>query len=381
MRTKELLSDYNGDYKLYLEKGDKPMPMIVVVINNYEGFNEIYENDYDDTILTITREGLKYGIIFVTTASSFNDLRYRLSQNFKQKLALQLNKEDDFYNIFEKVGKKRPSHVFGRGLFTFGDEVYEFQTAKICDGGQYNTFIGDAIEKLKQNNQLIAKSIPVLPDKISVEDIKNNIKNITKIPIGMDEKTLKIYSYSLKKNYISIISSKKMEDAVEFSFYVLEAAKLLNNVDIVVLNAEKMGQDNNCVNDYNDMVSKITEEIDNHVICLIVGIDKLLSYIDEFEFKQTLENAQEKGKYNFIIVENATKLKDHSYDEWYKEFISDDSGIWVGNGIDSQYLINITADRRELNDNCGRDFGYVVKDGNYTMIKLLGMKKAGDDYE
>ena len=380
-QRKELLSDYNGDYKLYLEKGDKPMPMIVVVINNYEGFNEIYENDYDDTILTITREGLKYGIIFVTTASSFNDLRYRLSQNFKQKLALQLNKEDDFYNIFEKVGKKRPSHVFGRGLFTFGDEVYEFQTAKICDGGQYNTFIGDAIEKLKQNNQLIAKSIPVLPDKISVEDIKNNIKNITKIPIGMDEKTLKIYSYSLKKNYISIISSKKMEDAVEFSFYVLEAAKLLNNVDIVVLNAEKMGQDNNCVNDYNDMVSKITEEIDNHVICLIVGIDKLLSYIDEFEFKQTLENAQEKGKYNFIIVENATKLKDHSYDEWYKEFISDDSGIWVGNGIDSQYLINITADRRELNDNCGRDFGYVVKDGNYTMIKLLGMKKAGDDYE
>ena len=104
--------------------------MIVIMINNYEAFSENYENEYDDILLTLTREGLKCGIVFIITASAFNDLRYRLSQNFRQKIALQLNNEDDYLNIFDGIGKKRPSHIFGRGLAKLED-IYEFQTARI----------------------------------------------------------------------------------------------------------------------------------------------------------------------------------------------------------------------------------------------------------
>ena len=382
---KELLSDYNGDYKLYLEKSGKSMPMIVVVINNYEGFNELYESVYDDLLLTVTREGLKYGITFVLTASTFNDLRYRLSQNFKKRVALQLNKEDDFYNIFEKVGKKRPSHIFGRGLMSIEDNVYEFQTAKICEGEDYNTFIKDTIEKLQESNKLVAKHIPVLPDKVSLEDVKDGIKKITSVPIGIVEKTLKLFPYNFKKNFISIIASKKLKDAIEYSFNILEVVKQLNNTQIIIINAEKklQGKANNFMNDYNELISGIRDSNANekNVLCLIVGVDKLLNSIDENEFKQILEKSQEHGNYSFIIAESANKLKDHAYDEWYKEYLSGDTGIWVGNGADSQYLINITANRKELNDNCGRDFGYVIKEGNYTKIKLLGMKETGDDDE
>ena len=66
------------------------MPQIIVVINNYEGFIENYGEKYDDILLTLCREGIKYGIIFVLTASAYNSVRYRLSQNFRQKIALQL---------------------------------------------------------------------------------------------------------------------------------------------------------------------------------------------------------------------------------------------------------------------------------------------------
>ena len=38
-------------------------------------------------------------------------MRYRLTQNFKKKIVLQLNNEDDYFNIFDKIGKKRPSHI------------------------------------------------------------------------------------------------------------------------------------------------------------------------------------------------------------------------------------------------------------------------------
>lgn len=375
---KAILSDYNGDYKLYIEKGENIMPLIVIVINSYEGFCELYENDYDDILLSITREGLKYGIEFVINASTFNDIRYRMSQNFKNRIALQLNKEDDYYNIFEKVGKKRPSHIFGRGLLEINKDVFEFQTAKICGGEDYNLFINKTIENLNENTKLKASIVPTLPDKVNIDAIKDKIKNIKSVPIGLSTQNLKAVTYNFTQNFINIISSKKLQDAVEYTFNILEVIKQLQNIDIVIINSEKnMQEDSSDEEIIKSLATK--EKSDNYTICVIIGVDKFLTKVNEYELKDNLQKIYQKGNCKFVIVENAVKLKNHSYDEWYKNFLSDDTGLWVGNGVDSQYLINITADRRKLNDNCGRDFGYVIKDGDYKMIKLLGMKKAGDE--
>lgn len=39
-------------------------------------------------------------------------------------------------------------------------------------------------------------------------------------------------------------------------------------------------------------------------------------------------------KYNFIIAENSVRLKKHEYDIWYKNNITGDNGIWIGNGTE-----------------------------------------------
>ena len=93
-----------------------------------------------------------------------------------------------------------------------------------------------------------------------------------------------------------------------------------------------------------------------------------------------LNHAQASEKYSFILVENINRLKNHEYDEWYKNFLTGDTGIYVGNGIDDQYTI-IINDRQGLINNCGRSFGYVIRQGIPTMIKLLGMKENGDENE
>lgn len=76
-------------------------------------------------------------------------------------------------------------------------------------------------------------------------------------------------------------------------------------------------------------------------LCLIIGIDKLLTdlEIEEDEFLELLKTAEEKENFVFIIIENPTRFKNHEYDSWYKNYISGDSGIWVGNGIEAQYLL------------------------------------------
>ena len=47
-RRTEVLSNYGGDIKLYIKDTGIPMPQIIVVINNYEGFVENYGEKYDD---------------------------------------------------------------------------------------------------------------------------------------------------------------------------------------------------------------------------------------------------------------------------------------------------------------------------------------------
>ena len=378
---KETLSNYNGDYELFVKTGNKPMPMMVVILNNYEAFSEITQEEYEDIFLTITREGAKCGIIFITTVSVYNAMRYRLTQNFKKKIVLQLNNEDDYFNIFDKIGKKRPSHIFGRGLITIdSDEIYEFQTAKICEQAEYNAYVQEIINTLDTTEQPSAPSIPIIPDKITLKDFEPNLKDIQTLPIGLTKKQLKIATYDFTKRLMNIIVSKNLNDAVEFLYYVIEEIKKLQNLNIVILNAEipSVGQKEKTKIEYQNFVKNFEKNKQN-TLCIIIGIDKFINeFVEDTEFNEVLKTAEEIGLYNFIIVETVNKLKNHEYDNWYKSYVSNDFGIYVGNGIDDQYLISID-DRQDLVNNCGRSYGYIVRQGIPTLIKLLGMRESSDD--
>ncbi len=383
---KSILSNYNGDYNLYINTSKEVMPMIVVIMNNYEAFSETYQNIYDDIFLTVTREGVKCGIVFTITASAFNDLRYRLTQNFRKKIALQLNNQDDYYNIFNKVRKKRPSHVFGRGLISLqNDEVYEFQTAKICEAVNYNVKIDEKIKQLHKTNKIDALEIPTIPNRIFIEDIKDYVKDISCVPIGVNKRDLRLYNYDFKSNFLTIVTSKNLEDGVEYITYILELLKIMGSVNIVVFNAEKTSsfKKDDVKEKFNEFVSIVNNNIANvinpYCICIINGLDKFISEIQNAdEFFQMLKKAEESEKYSFIIVENVNRLKSHEYDKWYKNYIQGDSGIYVGSGIEGQFSISI-INRRNLQNNCGRSFGYVIKKGIPTLVKLIGMKDQGDE--
>ncbi len=385
---KSILSNYNGDYNLYLNTSGKTMPMIVVVINNYEVFAENYGDKYEDTFQILTREGIKSGIVFVITTSSHNNLRYRLAQNFKQKIALQLNNQDDYLNIFDKIGKKRPSSIFGRGLVTLGtSNVYEFQTAKICQPEDWNIHIKEVIAHLKETNVTIAKHIPIIPDKVTIDDVREEIKDLSAVPLGINKKTLDIFTYNFDKNFISMITYKNMDNILEFISYLIQEIEMLENINLTIFDAERIMQTkkinlNNAFKEFNEKINKKTENENIRELCIIIGIDKFLNDLDDDEnnFTKILEKAEDIGNYNFILIDNATRFKNHQYDEWYKKYIMGDTGIWLGNGIDDQYLISINS-RRDIVNNCGISFGYAVEQGEITLIKLLGIKEKGDDDE
>lgn len=382
MTRTEILSDYNGDYNLYVNTSGNSMPMIMVIINNYEAFYENYQNEYDDKFFAFTRDGIKCGIVFIITANAFNSLRYRLSHNFGQKIALQLNNQDDYFSIFGNVGKRKPANIFGRGFIKMED-IYEFQTAKICEPSKWNEYIKEVNENLNKNTKNKAKPIPVLPNVVTLENVKSNLKNLKTVPIGINTTTLEIETYNFKKDFINIITAKSIDTAAQFVSYIVEEMKQLENTEVFFIDLEGIIQDNKMLHqNYMNFLTELKDEQNKEKdkVCVIIGLEKFLNNFDDTEkgFLKTLKNA-EALKYNFIIVERTSKLKSHEYDEWYKSYIAGDSGIWVGNGVTEQYLLKVDIRDKNIINRCGDNFGYIIRQEKASAVKLLGMKENGDE--
>ena len=263
-------------------------------------------------------------------------------------------------------------------------EIYEFQTAKICEPEKWNVYIKDTINKLNENCENKANPIPVMPKKVSLEIVKNEITDMSDLPIGISKKQLEVYNYDFTKRKVNVISSKNIEDAVNFVIHLIEEIGLLKNTDLYILDAEKYikNKKEDLQKDYTNINIKMNLYNDKNIVCIIIGLDKFISGLDqaETEFQEFLHNLEEKTNISLIIVENATKIKNHEYDDWFREYITKENGIWVGNGIEDQYIFDLNSSRNLIN-NCGESFGYVINNSEETMIKLLGIKDKGDDDE
>ncbi len=396
---KEILSDYNGDYEYYRKITKKDMPVIVTFINGFDNFSEKYIEAYDELLLALTREGPKYGIIFICISSTVNDFRYRLLQNFKKKIVLNLIDEGDYSSVFNEIGKRKLPHIFGRGFIEIGEGIFEFQTAKICEAEDYNTVIKTEIDKIKENNKVRANEIKILPKIVKLADLTANNKiEISNFPIGIISKDLQILNYNFKKNFITLITSKNIEDAALYANNIGNALKSLNNMQIVELDYENIISNSNktAEDTYDELYKSLDnkKETNDNICIILYGVEKFINYprenedtssldgMDGFDFTggsnsfdigAVLKEFKEKGIYNFIFVENAPKIKEYCYEDWYRKNIESKNIIWVGNGFSEQYILEIHGTNRDINDNCGRTFGYVELQNKTNLVKLLGM--------
>ena len=380
---KEILSKYNGDYELYLKKQENAMPMIVIMLNNFVEFMEMYETKYEDTINNITRECTKYRIVFAVTTNVSYDIRYRLKQNFKQSITLQQNKDDEYTNIFSKARKIRPASLFGRGLTSIDDNIYEFQTAVLCEAEEYNNYIYDTIQKVGEikENKLRPKPIGVLPDIVTLELMKKDITSINSIPLGLTKKEIETYNYDFKKNFVTVITGIDIEEISIYLVGILKELLMIPKIGMTIIDAEASYE--KPADSMNEQLNTFIDEFNvrknskDHNLCVIVGIDKFIERIGlrKTEFYKYMQEMKQCKNYSFIIVDSVSKIKNRTFDDWYKNFVINDSAIWVGSGFADQYLIRSNMNLRNIENDCGRCFGYVVSKRDATFIKLLGMKE------
>ena len=381
---KEILSDYNGDYNLYIKSTKNIMPTYVIVLNNYETFVEEYSNTYDEVLEILLREGLKYRIVFVFSAGTTTGIRYRMAQNIKQKIALQMNKDSDYSSIFEHIRNKRPDNIFGRGLVNLEEKkYYEFQTAKICESEAWNEQIRREIDKQNEISTVKAKEIPTIPEIVTINHLESHLQDLSKFPIGISHKNITPNFINLKKNLLNFIITNHIEEYSQFIINLVDAIKRVPNINFTVLDAEDIFQ--NGKEGVRDKYIEFFKNLNNakklkDSICIIIGLDKFLTELGSEElFFESLKNAQALKKCSYIIIESLIKLNNYTYSDWYKKFSSNENGVWLGNGVNEQYLFKLSPSSFKLLNNCGTTYGYIFVKGKPSLTKLLGMKEIKEE--
>lgn len=407
---KKLFADYGGDYSSYIKSSGKTLPSIVVVINNFTAFTETYE-EKEDAISYLSREGTKYGIYFVLTSLGTNGVRFRLLQNFKQLITLQLNDESDYATVVGKTEGLFPSKYRGRGLVK-RDELYEFQTASLTTGEIPFTYIQNMCAEMNKNwSGKQATRIPVLPENVTIDFLKEYYTPDMKlnVPIGVEKSSLNISKYPFGSSYINLVMSTG-NDYREFTTGLIKFIAASTGYGGVVFDAQNavktdMGSFTLANNPKacEAEVAKLFElvlyrnntyktalengekcEAFEQYVVIIDSLGALKSTLGD-EGNEKLGLILEKGTVeygiNVIIADQAKTVSSFSYEKWYKNKVSGSDGIWVGSGITEQYTMKPSKTTSDMHEDIGTEFGYVLQKGKGVRVKLLREGTEVDDNE
>lgn len=412
-KRKKLFADYGGDYNSFIHSSDSKLPSIVVIINNFAAFTEMFE-EKEEAISFLSREGTKYGIYFMLTSLGTSGVRFRLLQNFKQLFVLQLNDEADYSTVVGKTDGLFPSKFKGRGLIK-KDALYEFQVASLVEDGSPYSFIQKECLKLQECwNGEKARKVPILPEVVDSEFLSLYFDPKTKLsfPIGVEKSTLNVHQYPFGKNYINLIMSTGNEYQVYLGNLTSFICENKSDMGIVVFDVPKsialsLPSDSATVanstaaceeqvsklfdivlsrnNEYKDAENKeLASSKFNNLLVVINSLSSLKSVLSD-DANEKLSLVLEKGSpdyhINVIVGEQAKAASVYSFEKWYKAQVTQNNGIWIGSGITEQYQLKANKTTSEMHDEISNDFGYSIQNGKCIKIKLLTKIQEENDNE
>lgn len=400
---KKLFSEYNGSYEYYCKNSGKSVPTIITIINGFESFNEMYP-EFADELVLLTREGQKYGILFVMTVSATNNIRMKVSQNFNEKLMLQMNDEFDYRQILGRT-ELLPNKISGRGLVKRGS-IYEFQSAYPADLADLSSFVTEKINMLNASTTKRAQKIPTLPEKVTTSFVSSEFDGLSKVPIGVGKEDLNVLTVDVKNNPSLLISAQRIANTSKFIAPFIYELATVKDTAVYVVDAERIVDDNipnakyfssgfdkvfesfkKIIDDFNDIYVKSGYDSDSlssygDMVIVITGINKIKTILgSEFDalVGQPMIASKKLSKISYVLVETFDNLKKLEYDLWYKDIVNSTRGIWIGNGLAEQSIFKLFASARTISNNIPNNFGYSIVSGMPTLFKYIESYDAEDD--
>ena len=388
---KKLFVDYGGEYKSFIKNSGKKLPLIVVIINNYDSISESIPSVYEE-YPDLVRDSDRYGIVFIFTCNGVSSVPRKITQNLDNVFAYKLKDQYDYNTAFNAKTKLVPRETFGRGLIN-NDGVHEFQTSKIVQNDEeMNKFLQDYISN--QDHSIISKQIPVLPDVVRFDNVNNIEINWNNIPVGISKNELEVETLDLQSSVGLMISSNKYINTIKFVKSLAMVINSVKSINLLVIDSQQelLLDKNDFKNYYTGDMDSTTDSITQYIqklfdsrsdvktAIIIYNISKYINSLSDINKLNELSKIAKKSEnVCIIIVDDQKKLKAVKYDEWFKDIFSINDGIWVGKGASDQSLFSLSGITKEMMQNYKNDMGYLISESSGTLCRLIDFVTVEDN--
>ncbi|MBR3722476.1 MAG: type VII secretion protein EssC, partial [Selenomonadaceae bacterium] len=121
-----------GNYVDFKALNKQPLPVVLVLIDNFAGFHEKYY-DLSETFFDIVSSGRTFGIYFVITGNTRNSIYYKVTEHISTYFTYKMNDPSNYLDIHNIRPPVVPEDINGRGITVINKEIVEFQTALPLD--------------------------------------------------------------------------------------------------------------------------------------------------------------------------------------------------------------------------------------------------------
>lgn len=237
LRKRKFAEQGVGNIQSYRDISGEKIPYIVLVLDNFSPVFNLYP-DLEDFFITLTREGGNYGVFLATVTNNISGLGFKINQNIKNTMALQMSDKSDYSSIVGRTDGLEPEKTTGRGLMKGECTPLEFQTALPIKGmsdGERATRIRELATVMDEKwSGARAKQLPIMPEIIPFGSVES--KNIA---IGLSSQDIEPIELSLDNSHYVLISGKAQSGKSNMLKVIAKQLKAARNIVYDANNALK----------------------------------------------------------------------------------------------------------------------------------------------
>ena len=333
-RKKSFSQKGMGSYRDYRESYSD-VPAIFLVIDNYPAFSDSYEQ-YESTLIQLSREGASYGIYLILTCNNSGDIRSRILQNITKGIGLQLADRFEYDSVIGMRSEILPDdRTTGRGLIKEGVPL-EFQAAlpvKASQGESMMLAIREKLKALTEEGTQGARKLGVQLDEINADTFLEmiHLKGLAEENFVMGAEDGSLISTDLDKTlcftvcgagkkgktnflkYTALLMKKKGAEVYVFDGCLRELEEFSRNNDLDGYMTDKeelyhfmenellpqLGERNELVYEARQAKTSVKEALKNYkrMVLLINSASEFMEavYSEDFDVSEVLETVFEKG--------------------------------------------------------------------------------------
>ena len=239
--------------------------------------------------------------------------------------------------------------------------------------------------KLNEICDYKAPRIPILPEVVDNEFVKDYLGSINSVPVGVEKETLNIATVNLRDKYIYNITGEDITSEPAFIQGFINNLLSIENSECIVFdtNSAISVMDNSNIIYATDTCEDALESFkkahesnvpEKNTFVFLIGINSLLGKLDvteRDELIRLIDDSKNDGNIRIILIDTIDSIKNINFESWYKANTDLAEGIWLGNGIGNQFTLKVTTNARILRAEVAPGFGYVIRKGKAALIKLM----------